>query len=146
MTGAFLRLSLVSLLCLALPACECFHRIQKVELPQTPNGNFAISISNQSLHDSTVDITFEIDGQVAVSEDFEVGNQHNYRQYVFQLDKGPHWIRAVSLDGNVEFLGDIEVGDAKQYAHLDYWYAPEQERNAKPQFMFTCRKTPIPLD
>ena len=65
-------------------------------LRTTSDGNFVLYVSDQSFALGQVDITVRIDGKVAVSDEFEVGNEHNWKQYRFRLGRGLHHLTAVS--------------------------------------------------
>jgi hypothetical protein len=50
-------------------------------LKTASDGNFVLYVSDQSFALGQVDITVRIDGRVAVSDEFAVGNEHKRKQY-----------------------------------------------------------------
>lgn len=51
---------------------------------------FTLIVSNQSFEDPSVRIVATIDGAVAVDQAFDVGSQHDYRYFSFDLPSGAH--------------------------------------------------------
>ena len=87
------------------------------------NGNFVLYVSNQSFAKPHVDITIRIDGKIAVTDQFAVGDEHNWTEYRFELAPGIHHLTAVSPDGHARFAGTFRL---KKSLHgvVNYWYAP----------------------
>lgn len=113
---------------------------QEALLPQDSNGNFVLYVSNQSFARTPVDITVSIDGQKAVSADFDVGNQHRWVEHTFRLAPGKHKLIAVSKKGSAQIETEFEAKD-KHWAVVSYWYNPKQ--GEKKQFTFDIEDTPI---
>jgi hypothetical protein len=80
-------------------------------------------VSDQSFALGQVDITVRIDGKVAVSDEFAVGNEHNWRQYRFQVGAGIHRLVAVSRIGRARVVGTFRI-HRTLYGVVDYWYSP----------------------
>ena len=117
-------------------------------LPQDPNGNFVLYVSNQSFAISPVDITISIDGTKAIQDDFDVKNQHHYVQYQFHLAPGKHILKADSSKGGAALAQEFEVKD-KHWAAIEYWYYPAVTGGAGPtpkSFVFVVKDTPIGFD
>ena len=93
------------------------------QIEASPSGNFVLYVSDQSFELGHVDITIRIDGKVAVSDRFAVGNEHNWRQYRFQLDPGVHRITAVSHRGRAQLASTFRMKE-KLNGVVDYWYSP----------------------
>jgi len=114
-------------------------------LPQDPNGNLTLYVSNQSFAISPVDITIHIDGKKAVEGAFDVGDQHNWTGYTFRLSKGEHELVGVSERGGARITEQFQIED-EHWAVLDYWYYPKVTGGAGPtrrQFSFNIQDKPI---
>lgn len=123
---------------------RCNIIIQQLNaFPQDPNGNFILYVSNQTFEISPVDIKILIDGRWAIQENFEVGNQHNWKQFQFQLSKGKHLIKAESVKGEAVLEKEFEITD-KHWAVLDYWVDIKAARYPVPKY-FTFNFTDKPV-
>jgi hypothetical protein len=109
-------------------------------LEQAENGNFTLYVSNQSFDRAKVDITVWINGFVAVYGEFEVGNQHNWSEYRFNLADGPHTIRAATTSGGALLEETFEV-EGKRWAVVDYWCCDTAQ--GEPKFSFLVSEEPI---
>lgn len=96
---------------------------KEAKLPQDKDGNFVLYVSNQSFGVSPVDIRVFIDGKLAIDEAFDVGNQHNWKSFRYNLGKGKHRLAAESVKGAAKFERDLEVRDTN-WSVLDYWDSP----------------------
>jgi hypothetical protein len=92
-------------------------------LKTASDGNFVLYVSDQSFALGQVDITVRIDGRVAVSDEFAVGNEHNWKQYRFTLGLGVHHLTAVTHQGHARFAGIFRI-DKTPNGVVDYWYSP----------------------
>lgn len=115
---------------------------KKVEslLPQDKNGNFILYVSNQSFAISPVDIAIYINGNKAISSEFEVRNQHNWVKHIFSLQTGKHKLKIVSQKGEAILEKEIEV-KGKHWVAIDYWYYPKKD--GKKHFSFLIQDKPI---
>jgi hypothetical protein len=91
-------------------------------LKTTSRGNFVLYVSDQSFALGQVDITVRIDGKVAVSDEFAVGNEHDWKQYRFALGRGVHHLTAVTHQGHARIAGIFRI-DKTLNGVVDYWYA-----------------------
>jgi hypothetical protein len=139
------RLFALALGTLALAACgggmEAAPPIAEGPPPLQPakNGNLVLYVSNQSFDRDTVDIRVLIDGRPAVDDDFAVLNQHNWVEFRFSLDDGPHVIYVESLDGQATLEKQFEVkGD--RWAVVDYWCCSGP---GEPKFTFKVSAEPL---
>jgi hypothetical protein len=107
-------------------------------VPQAPDGNFVLYVSNQSFDLPRVDIRIEIDGRVAVDEKFDVEGQHNWLEFRFDLPRGRHTLKAVSTVGDAERSWSFNV-KGKHWAVVDYWYYPGDPKH----FSFDISDEPI---
>ncbi|MBN1972800.1 MAG: hypothetical protein JW787_04130 [Sedimentisphaerales bacterium] len=127
-----------------------FGCLESVKLPPIDNsfsvedGNFTLYVSNQNFKISKVDIQIKIDGKVVVSRYFKVGNQHNWKKFVFSLPKGDHILEAHSDQEDVTFTETFNISD-KHWAVVAFWCYPEtqNEQNPKRFFTFKIRNEPI---
>ncbi len=108
--------------------------------PAARDGNFVLYVSNQSFEIPDVDIRVEIDGRVAVDEEFDVKDQHNWVEFRFLLPKGRHALKAVSKTGEAEGSWRFTV-TSKQWAVVNYWYYPGERK----RFSFDVSDEPIGL-
>jgi hypothetical protein len=109
-------------------------------LEQAEDGNFTLYVSNQSFDRGTVDITVWINGFVAVDGEFEVGNQHNWSEYRFNLADGPHTLRAATATGEAVLEKTFQV-EGKRWAVVDYWCCDSAQD--EPKFSFHVSNEPI---
>ena len=109
-------------------------------LEQAEDGNFTLYVSNQSYDRRMVDITLWINGFVAVDGEFEVGNQHNWSEYRFNLADGPHTIRAATATGETVFEESFQV-EGERWAVVDYWCCDSAQN--EPKFSFMVSEEPI---
>ena len=92
-------------------------------LPTTRDGNFVLYVSNQSFDAPRVDIRVAIDGRVAVDEEFDVEDQHNWVEFRFRLRKGDHTLTAASRAGEAKGTWTFTV-TGRNWAIVEYWYYP----------------------
>ena len=117
--------AVLMLVLLPIAACGSDARSapSDTQLQTRSEGNFVLYVSDQSFALDHVDITIRIDGRVAVRDEFAVGNEHNWRQYRFQLDPGVHHLTAFSRDGRARLASTFRVKE-KLNGVVDYWYSP----------------------
>lgn len=98
---------------------------QLIPPPETPN--FTLYISNQSFQQSVVGIDVKLDGQPAVEGDFEVGSQHTWLPFHFQLSAGTHTLTSTTHLGarTVELTSTVQVSDERDYGVLSFWTGRE---------------------
>jgi len=113
---------------------------------ESENGNFTLYVSNQSFEVSKVDIQIKIDGKVVVSDLFDVGNQHNWKGFVFSLAKGTHTLEVRSDQEDVNLTEEFEITE-KNWAVVDFWYYPESHYEpTERHFSFHISDEPIYFD
>ena len=109
-----------------------------------PDGNVVLYVSNQSFAIDSVDIIVEIDGDEVISEDFEVADQHNWKQFILRLAPGRHTLKARSSRGDAALEKTLVVTD-EHWAVLNYWYSTEEYGHPPEpkQFEFLIQDKPI---
>ena len=139
---------------LVVAACGSLDTGEKATTPEAPggasspglldpHGNFVLYVSNQSFELPTVDVLVEVDGKRVVDQDFEVGNQHDWKRFVLELSPGRHTLVAKSSRGDA-LLQRSFVVSGKRWAALDYWYSSGANGTPEPKhFTFIIRKKPI---
>lgn len=100
--------------------------------------NLTLTVSNQSFEISPVDIAVKIDGIEVIDENFEVGSQHNFHEYEFQLEKGVHTIRVSSVQGNAQVEQEFEL-DEEKWGYL--FYVNDEEH--PPRFVLEISDKPF---
>lgn len=127
------------LLALALlPTIACTDAATPPEqhLPRPADPTFTLFVSNQSFDLDRVDITVKLDGQLAVSGDFDVEGQHTWIKFDFALAPGPHELEAVTVDGETSLVETFEMDDRK-WGVLNFWfYGPDHYEPTPRQFSF----------
>jgi len=104
--------------------------------PLEPLMPFTLYVCNQSLEISPIDIHVEIDGEVVVHDEFEVGRQLNWKVFDLTLSPGRHTIEVSSKKGEAKLAEEFMI-TREQGASVQYWYYPESHRFATPrQFRF----------
>lgn len=96
----------------------------KIGQPGAPAGQavpFQILVSNQSFAVSPVDIDVYLDGVHAISGDFEVGSQHTWIPFDFELASGEHTLRVVSAKGNASAEEPFTLGETKRWSIVMFW-------------------------
>lgn len=98
---------------------------QVIPPPETPN--FTLYVSNQSFEMDVVDIEVRLDGELAVTGDFEVGSQHTWLPFHFQLSPGLHTLTSTTRTGSrkVELSSTVQVSDERDYGVLSFWTGRE---------------------
>jgi hypothetical protein len=116
----------LSLLAVAVPICGCStpNVIPSKSVVNDPNGNFHLYVSDQSFAISPVDIKVFIDGEIVVTQVFDIGSQHNWQTFVLKLSPGRHKIVAESSKGDAKLEQIFEVNE-KLWVVLDYWFYPK---------------------
>ncbi len=135
---------ILTILSLFQIGCEEDAKVQV--LPESENGNFTLYVSNQSYAIDTIDIQIYIDDMLAVNEDFEVKNQHNWKRFRFDLSKEEHVIVAKSTKGAAMLEQEFSITDSAHWAVIDYWYYPDNSGGTDPtprQFSFNIKNSPI---
>ncbi len=136
---------------LLAPVLLCGASCNGVEFPPVnstlldPNGNFTLYVSNQSFAISPVDIKVQIDGDVVVHQNFDVGTQHNWKKFRIALPPGTHSLTATSAKGDATLRQEFAV-TGEHWAVVDYWYYPEARGGADPtpkQLSFHIQDSPI---
>jgi len=108
-------------------------------------GNFVLYVSDQSFNITPVDIKVYIDGRLAVDDEFDVGIQHSWYPFSFQLANGTHMIKAVSVKGEATLERAFNV-TGRNWAVVQYWYYPEMAGGTGPtprHFSFDIQDTQI---
>jgi|1_EtaG_2_1085319.scaffolds.fasta_scaffold39629_1 hypothetical protein len=96
-------------------------------LPQNENGNVSLMVSNQSFAINPVDIKIYIDDTLAVNEEFEVGNQHNWKRFRFDISNGEHFIMVKSIKGAAILEQSFSITDSAHWVYVNYWYYTDDQ-------------------
>lgn len=116
---------------------------------EEPEPNLVILVTNQSFDNPSVDITVSIDGDQVISEDFSVGNQHNFKVLELCLPEGSHSLSADSLKGEASMTTSFEL-PSKRWILL--WYDFDEKRrnegyiNARKAFGVQIQDEPIGIE
>lgn len=108
-----------------------------------PQGNVVLYVSNQSIALDRVDVVVEVDGKPVVDQSFDVGDQHDWKQFGLRLSPGRHELVARSAKGEATLRMPFTVkGD--HWVAVSYWYNTKTQGTPTPkQFQFTIQDTPI---
>lgn len=134
-----------SVLLIGLSLTRCDDMTNNSEIPEDGNGNFVLYVSNQSYAISSVDIKIYIDDMIAVNKEFDVGSQHNWKSFQFDLSTGEHKISIESKKGDASLEENFEIIDNKYWAVVDYWYYPDNSGGTGPtpkSFSFDIKDEP----
>jgi hypothetical protein len=134
----FLRtLPFAMLALLALVACDSSApATQHLPAPTTPQ--LTLFVSNQSFEMELVDVRVELDGQLAVTGDFEVGSQHTWKKFELPAAPGSHVLRVISADSSAR-LDETFVMDERKWMVLAFWY--ERGSANPPRFTWNLMDT-----
>jgi len=133
------------LLLLVLIACGSPQPPRAVR-PVVAEGDFTLYVSNQSFAIDPVDIDVLLDGALAITGDFEVGSQHSWHEFRFQLGLGEHDLRAHSQRGQAELSRKVPIS-GRHWAVINYWYYPPTHYDPTPrQFSFLLSDQPLSFD
>lgn len=91
------------------------------EITDDPD-HLAVVVSNQSFLLPKIDIKVYIDGKQIISDDFDVGTQHNYKIYKVKVKNGPHIIKAKTLKGECVAEAVINYPEYKRCTVLYFYY------------------------
>jgi hypothetical protein len=141
MITAFALIFTIPLIC----GCETTPSHATVEAEHvTPPKPFLLYVCNQSMVISPIDILVEIDGEVVVQDEFEVGRQMNWKIFELMLSPGKHTIAASSKKGEAKLAQEFTI-TREHGASVQYWYYPESHRFATPRhFRFALMTDPTP--
>jgi hypothetical protein len=99
-----------------------------------PHGNVVLYVSNQSIALGRVDIAIDVDGLPVVDRHFNVGSQHNYRQFTLQLAPGRHVLSAHSVTGKATVTRAFSVGvEGRRWLLLFYNYETRAQGTPVPR-------------
>lgn len=104
-----------------LAACGAPSSEPTQHLPLTATPNLTLYVSNQSFDKEIVDIRVRIDGELAVSGDFDVEGQHSWHEFGFALADGAHAIEVTSRDSTARLEAPFTLA-GHTYAVVDFWY------------------------
>ncbi|MFH2072773.1 MAG: hypothetical protein ABIJ75_07990 [Actinomycetota bacterium] len=96
-------------------------------------------VSNQSFEIDPVGIEIYIDGELEISQEFEVLGQHNWILFEFEIAEGPHEIRAVALNAEADLEESFEVAE-ETWAVIDFWGT---EADDGPFFRWLVQTEPV---
>jgi len=125
--------------------------IQATEKSTTPNKRNSVrlilAVSNQSFALDPVDITVFIDNKEVLSQDFYVGNQHNWEVIETEIGLGEHQIYAISNQGQTTISQTFNISnDNDQWASLDFWDDESSNAIEVPRFSVTMTEEPLSLN
>lgn len=124
--------------------CQLSPPQQHIDPPASPT--FTLFVSNQSFDLDPVDIAVNLDNQLAVTGDFQVGSQHSWFKFEFGLAPGNHNIFVTTADADTA-LDKPFVMDDRKYGVLNFWfYAAGSPEPTPPQFSFTLTDDPPAFD
>ena len=117
-----------------LVACGGSPEPQVQHVPKV-NDSFTLFVSNQSFELDPVDIRVELDNQLAITGDFEVGSQHTFVRFDMGLTAGSHRIRVTTNDVADVVLDQMFDMDDRKYGTVMFWYYPTgSSEPTPPQF------------
>jgi hypothetical protein len=129
----------VILLLTACAACVGGSRAEPTQHLPRPAGptdpSLTLFVSNQSFARDRVDIEIRLDGQLAVTGDFDVEGQHTWIDFDVAIAPGEHAISIVSQDGDATREQSF-VMDARKYGVVMYWYDEGDNRQSGPDYSF----------
>ncbi|HEU0033721.1 MAG TPA: hypothetical protein VFQ53_24005 [Kofleriaceae bacterium] len=120
---------------LSVAACTDAPVEPTQHMPRPDDPSFTLYVSNQSFDLDRVDITVRIDGELAVTGDFDVEGQHTWIPFDFGLAPGTHEIVAVTQDGDATLTKSFTMDDRK-FGVLDFWFYPDGPEPTPRQFSF----------
>lgn len=127
---AHLRTLLLASVVVATAACDEAPR-QHLPAPTAPN--FTLYVSNQSFDMNVIDIRVRIDGELAITGDFDVEGQHSWHDFDFEFAQGAHVLTVTSEDTFASLEVPFTI-DARKFGVLDFWYDAADDQ--PPTFAF----------
>ena len=121
------------ILAMGLAACtgsESSDPQQHLPRPKSPA--LTVLVSNQSFELPTVDVRVEIDDKLAITGDFDVGSQHTWVPFDFDLAPGTHTLKVTTETGDVS-LEKTFVMDDRKWIVLNFWYYPAGSTEPTPE-------------
>jgi hypothetical protein len=108
------------LLALALVGCAADQPSGVLAAPTDPN--FTLYLSNQSFSISPVAIEVRVDGELVVSDSFDVGSQHTWTPFEIALAPGvSHDIEATSGSVDRPLVESVTVADDHDFGVINFW-------------------------
>jgi hypothetical protein len=129
-----LRASAILLAAVLLAACSPAYPPKPPAptlIPQDPNGNFTLYITNESTATVPVDIAISFDGVRAIQDQFGIPGERrtprSYVTYTFQLSPGKHRLTATAANGRTSVSQEFDI-TGKHWAALTYGASPKSLR------------------
>src|SRR5689334_21849597 len=146
---AHMRTLLVTLAITGLGACSqsrcppeengkssCVDSTPTQHLPVVTD-SFTLFVSNQSFALDPWDIMIDLDDQLAVTGDFEVGSQHTWLQFDIGLTPGTHRIRVRTADLVEVALENTFEMDDRKYGTVMFSYTPGSSSDPAARFSWS---------
>ncbi|GEM_PF-3184991 len=134
----------VALVFISVCFCGFNKQLAKINNPnENKDGNFVLYVSNQSYEIKTVDILISIDDKPILQEDFNVGDQHDWKQFTLQIANGKHKIEAITRKGSTGISQQFDF-TGKQWAVLYFCYSKREGNTCPiPELRFENSDRPI---
>ena len=89
--------------------------------PAEGEPDLVLLVSNQSFDDPSATLTFTIDGQTVVDQEFDVEGQHTWVEFPLDVGPGHHRLVAQSDQGH-NWRQDFRLPDGeRRWAAVEYW-------------------------
>jgi hypothetical protein len=120
------RLVLLVIALLSLASCRSERDGPSAATTVAPGqATFTLFVSNQSFRNPQVSISVAIDGRRVISQDFEVGDQHNFIEFPLDITPGQRELTASADDGTALKAPFAVPENARRWAILVYGPGPE---------------------
>ena len=100
--------------------------------------NLTLYVSNQSFDNRLVNIKVSIDDNLRIDQDFDVGDQHEFYPFYFNLEQGNHVIQVDTKDASYQKEFTIED---ELWIAATYWY--DQDDTETPMIIVDVSNAPI---
>lgn len=126
-----LRASLALSIVLAAGCAGRDEPTQHLSAPATEQ--LTLLVSNQSFDLDRVGIRIELDGQLAVTGDFDVEGQHTWVPFELPAAPGTHTLRVTSTGGSAT-LDETFVMDDRKWGVVMFWFDQDSTEIDTPYF------------
>jgi hypothetical protein len=110
----------LGLLGLLASACTESREDPEQHMPRPEAPTLTLLVSNQSFAIERVDLAISIDGEPAVTGDFDVEGQHTWVPFDFAIGPGDHVMSVTSVAGSAT-LEQAFTMDDRRWGVVSYW-------------------------
>lgn len=111
-----------------ITACQTEPRDEPAQhLPRPEDPSLTLLVTNQSFEHERVSLTIKIDGELAVTGDFDVEGQHTWVPFDFAITPGEHALSISTETSAMSFERPFTMTE-RNWGVVSYWGEEEVDR------------------